>query len=233
MGQAQLNRLSKVGYLPPSERASTHFALVTKDGASWSMRVPQPRSIKRVCFISHIVRGFGFPIHPFLQGLLHFYGLQLHHLVPNSILHIACFIIFCEAFLCCEPHFGLWCKYFNMKLQTRGPETCECSSAYIGKILGSGYLDGTLIETNKNWQEEWFYISDVSLENPPRAGIITPFTLTPLTKLNSWRPRSSPSAYSEEVTNLRKKVARWVKDKLTLVQVTHVALSRGIQPLQA
>jgi hypothetical protein len=35
------------------------------------------------------------------------YGVQLHHLTPNSLLHIACFITLCESFLGIEPHFIL------------------------------------------------------------------------------------------------------------------------------
>jgi hypothetical protein len=35
------------------------------------------------------------PTCSFLRGLLYFYGLELHHLNPNSICHIAIFIHFC------------------------------------------------------------------------------------------------------------------------------------------
>jgi hypothetical protein len=42
---------------------------------------------------------FSLSAHEFLRGLLSVYGVQLHHLTPNSILHIACFITLCEAFL--------------------------------------------------------------------------------------------------------------------------------------
>ena len=53
-----------------------------------------------------------FPIHPFLWGLLEFYGLQLHNLTPASILHIAGFVALCELFLGCEAHFALWKRLF-------------------------------------------------------------------------------------------------------------------------
>jgi hypothetical protein len=91
-------------------------------------------------------------IHPFFQGLSHFYGLQLHHLNPNSILHIACFIMICEFFLGVEPHFGLWRKYFEVKHQTNGDETCEYGSAAVCKQAKSGYLAGEFSEINKKWQ---------------------------------------------------------------------------------
>jgi hypothetical protein len=44
--------------------------------------------------------------------LLFVYGVQLHQLTPNSILHISCFITLCEAFLGINPHWGLW-KYLS------------------------------------------------------------------------------------------------------------------------
>jgi hypothetical protein len=63
-----------------------------------------------------------------------------------------------------------------VKPQSNNPEACECGGVVISKILGFSYLEETFIETLKNWQDEWFYISDVPLDNPPRAGIVTPFT---------------------------------------------------------
>ena len=37
--------------------------------------------------------GFSLPTNKFFRGLLHFYGIELMHLNPNSILQIAVFII--------------------------------------------------------------------------------------------------------------------------------------------
>ena len=58
--------------------------------------IPRPPSGYRVMFLAFVMRGFSFPVHDFLRGLLFFYGIQLHHLSPNSLLHIACFITLCE-----------------------------------------------------------------------------------------------------------------------------------------
>src|SRR3954466_12547187 len=60
-------------------------------------------------------RGFTLPIHPFVRGLLYSYRLHLHDLTPSGILHIACFITLCEAFLGIYPHWGLWKRLFNIK----------------------------------------------------------------------------------------------------------------------
>jgi hypothetical protein len=55
-------------------------------------RVPKPLSGYQVMFLAFLLRGLSFPAHEFLCGLLFVYGVQLHQLTPNSILHIACFV---------------------------------------------------------------------------------------------------------------------------------------------
>jgi hypothetical protein len=70
-------------------------------------RIPKPPSGFRVMFLAFLLRGLSFPAHEFLRGLLFVYGVQLHQLTPNSILHIACFITLCESFLGIKPHFLL------------------------------------------------------------------------------------------------------------------------------
>jgi hypothetical protein len=68
-------------------------------------RIPKPPSGFRVMFFAFLLHVLSFPAHEFLRGLLFVYGVQLHQLTPNSILHIACFITLCESFLGIEPHF--------------------------------------------------------------------------------------------------------------------------------
>ena len=76
--------------------------------------IPTPKPNESVVFISHFLRGLGFGLHPFVRGLMFYYGLDFHDLAPDSFLNISTFIIVCEAFLCITPHFGLWLKTFNV-----------------------------------------------------------------------------------------------------------------------
>jgi hypothetical protein len=76
--------------------------------------IPKPPSGFRVMFLAFLLRGLSFPAHELLCGLLFVYGVQLHQLTPNSILHIACFITLCESFLGIEPHFLLWKFLFRL-----------------------------------------------------------------------------------------------------------------------
>ena len=77
--------------------------------------VPTPEPIERVVFIPHFFRRLGFPLHPFVRGLMYYYRIDFHDLSPNSFLNISAFIVVWEAFLLIHPHFGLWLKDFNVK----------------------------------------------------------------------------------------------------------------------
>ena len=65
--------------------------------------IPTPKPIERVVFLPHFVRGLGFALHPFVRGLMYYYGLDFHDLAPNSFLNISAFIVVCEAFSASSP----------------------------------------------------------------------------------------------------------------------------------
>jgi hypothetical protein len=69
---------------------------------------PVPTEGYVVSFVAFYKRGFGTPSHRFLHSLLRYYSLELHHLTPSWILHIAAFMTLCEAYLGIDPEFGLW-----------------------------------------------------------------------------------------------------------------------------
>jgi hypothetical protein len=52
-------------------------------------RIPKPPSGYWVMFLAFLLLGLSLLAHEFLHGLLFVYGVQLHQLTPNSILHIA------------------------------------------------------------------------------------------------------------------------------------------------
>jgi hypothetical protein len=52
-------------------------------------------------------------ISSFLLTLLEFYGLQLHHLSPHSLVLVAIFVHFYEMFICVRPSVTLF-KLFHM-----------------------------------------------------------------------------------------------------------------------
>jgi hypothetical protein len=101
----------------PSEFGQTDLTKTQKEGLITegdqvifpsTERIPKPPSGYRVMFLAFLLRGLSVLAHEFLHGLLFVYGVQLHQLTPNSILHIACFVTLCESFLGIEPHWILW-----------------------------------------------------------------------------------------------------------------------------
>jgi hypothetical protein len=93
-------------------------------------RIPKHPSGYRVMFLAFLLCDLSLPAHKFLRGLLFYYGVQLHQLTPNSILHIACFITLCESFLGIEPHWILWKFLFCLH-----PSVSLSKSPELGGLL--------------------------------------------------------------------------------------------------
>ena len=88
--------------------------------------IPTPGPHERVVFLAHFVRGPGFPLHPFIRGLMFYYGLDFHDLAPNFVLNISAFIVRCEDFLRIKPHFGLWLQTFYVKTNIVSGQQADC-----------------------------------------------------------------------------------------------------------
>ena len=77
---------------------------------------PSPPEGYAMSFTHFHERGFTIPAHKFLRGLLDYYQVELQHLTPNGVQHIAAFIAQCEGFLGIRPHFDLWRYLFAVNL---------------------------------------------------------------------------------------------------------------------
>ena len=107
--QSDLETLVSDGLLVPRSVIQWHPAL-GKDH-------PYKNTGEIVAFTPYLERGLGFPCSSFFSGLLRYYRIQLHHLTPNSFIHIYIFVHLCEAFLGIEPHFELFWFLFHLKPQ--------------------------------------------------------------------------------------------------------------------
>ena len=146
-----IKKLREAGYLS-ADVARRHLA----EGQI----VPTSKPQERVVFLSHFVRGLGFPPHPFVRGLMFYYGMDFHDLAPNFILNISVFIVVCEAFLRIKPHFGLWLKTLNVKPKVVASQQAECRGAMVGKMPNVTWIEGSYVETVKGWQSGWIYITE-------------------------------------------------------------------------
>ena len=175
--------------------------LATYNGGEQAKSTPNPSKGERVCLVPYLIRGLGCPIHPFLQGLLEFYGLQLHNLTPASILHIAGFVALCELSLGVEAHFALWKRLFCLVPRSQEGSIYQVGGAEVWRIAGTGYLSGTPKKASEDWPLELFYMEDVPLPDPIRIGL-PEFDNAPLKKRLSWRPWSSQREGDRDVLHL-------------------------------
>jgi hypothetical protein len=74
---------------------------------------PTPSPWYVLSFVSFHERGFEVPASHFMRALLHYYGVELHNLNPNSIVQAAIFAAVCEGFLGIDPHWDLWTHLFT------------------------------------------------------------------------------------------------------------------------
>jgi hypothetical protein len=129
--EADMKKAKKEGFL--LESAAVIFP---RDEA-----VPTPPAGYRVMFLAFLLCGLSLPAHEFLRGLLFFYGVQLHQLTPNSLLHITCFITLCESFLGIDPHWVLWKFLFRLRPSVSLVENPEVGGVVVSVQSESHYLE--------------------------------------------------------------------------------------------
>jgi hypothetical protein len=125
-----------------------------------------------VSFYHFSERGLALPTCSFFHGVLYFYGLELHHLNPNSICHIAIFIHFCEAFLGIEPHWDLFRYLFQVKPQPTSKNSSVVGDAGIQlrQQASDRYLSYKSPSNILGWKSHWFYIGNHVPQLPKRSG---------------------------------------------------------------
>jgi hypothetical protein len=104
--------------------------------------------------------------------LLDFYELNLTHLNPNSILHVAIFVHLCEAFLGILAHFGLWRYLYHCRPGMAGGQHQLVGGASLELHRGRKveYLDIPLKDNIKGWCLEWFIVENHSKSLPLGQG---------------------------------------------------------------
>ncbi|KAK1618434.1 hypothetical protein QYE76_023951 [Lolium multiflorum] len=119
---------------------------------------PSPPMEYRVSFVDHLIRGLSAPIHNFLRGLLFVYGLQLHHLTPNSILHISIFITLCECFLGVHPNGALWKRIFLLRRNGSHNIAYNIGGVVICVRPDAEYFDVKFPDSVQGWRKRWLYV---------------------------------------------------------------------------
>jgi hypothetical protein len=110
-----------------------------------------------VCYLS-CAHGFGVLSHRFLYSLLRSYGLELHHLTPLGILHMAAFMTLCEAYM------NLWSHFFQVRLR-QGLDVGAASLGSVDILVHSGpeadlYFSIPLPDPPVGWRKAWLLLKN-------------------------------------------------------------------------
>ncbi|KAK1618841.1 hypothetical protein QYE76_024358 [Lolium multiflorum] len=195
---------------------------------------PTPPIQYRVSFVDHLIHDLSAPIHDFLHGLLFVYGLQLHQLTPNSILHISIFITLCECFLGVHHNWDLWKRIFCLRRNGSHNVTYNICGVVLCVRSDVEYFDVKFPDSVQGWGKRWLYVHE---ECPDSVEYnIAPFDGgAKIIRRRSW----DAEATEEEKTVIEALMSRIHKlqntrgKELLGIQITAYFLRIRVQPLQA
>jgi hypothetical protein len=188
--------------------------------------LPMENMDEIISFYYFSERGLALPSCSFFRGLLYFYGLELHHLNPNSICHIAIYIHFCEAFLGIEPHWDLFRFLFRVKPQptSKNPSIVGGAGIQFRQQAGDRYLSYKFSSNIPGWKSHWFYIGNHVPQLLERSG--KPPVLRP-----EWNTKLSRGDM-DQVDELLAIIAAHKKIGVTGTSIMFSFIKRRIQPIQ-
>jgi len=221
MKLSKLEGYRRDGWLPSTEQLPTRLP--------GDEVCPQPKEGERVCFHDFVNRGFSFPIHDFVRGLMYAYKVQLHDFTPNSIMHIAVFVVLCECFLGIHPHWGLWKKIFTVRENAGKTGVYAIGGLNIQSRKEIAYFDIKQVDSAQNWRQKWFYVTTTQDGLPPFDPHAT------LQKTRAWLHQTTAEEEAE-VKPLMGSIAKLMKTAGREVSGLHLIstfIKRGVQPLRA
>ncbi|KAK1653421.1 hypothetical protein QYE76_071226 [Lolium multiflorum] len=195
---------------------------------------PNPPMEYRVSFVDHLIRGLSAPIHDFLRGLLFVYGIQLHQLTPNSILHISIFITLCECFLGIPPNWALWKRIFLLRRNASRNATYNIGGVVICVRTDVDYFDVKFPDSVQGWRKKWLYIHEESA-NSVEHNIIPFDGNAKIQRRRSWDAEASEEEKkaTEALMPRIRQLQNTRGKELSGVQITTYFLRIRVQPLQA
>jgi hypothetical protein len=166
--------------------------------------------------------------------LLFVYGLQLHHLTPNSILHVSIFITLCESFLGVQPNWALWKRIFFCRRNGSPNIAYNIGGVVISVRSDIDYFDVKFPDSVQGWRKKWLYIHE---ENHGCAeDNIPPFDgAEKIHRRRSWDAEATEeekTATEALMTRIRE-LQNTRGQELSGIQITAYFLRIRVQPLQA
>ncbi|KAK1663600.1 hypothetical protein QYE76_051759 [Lolium multiflorum] len=195
---------------------------------------PRPPIGFRVTFVDFLIRGLVVPVHEFLRGLLFIYGIQLHQLTPNSLLHISIFITLCECFLGIDPHWGLWKRIFYLRRNNSRNIIYNVGGVCICVRPDVDYFYVKFPDSVQGWRKKWLYIQDESALTQEYG--IAPFDpAEEIQRRKSWDTEATAEekAATEALMTHIHQLQNTDEEELSGVRIIVYFLRIRVQPLQA
>ncbi|KAK1629231.1 hypothetical protein QYE76_003546 [Lolium multiflorum] len=195
---------------------------------------PTPPIGYRVSFVDHLIRGLAAPIHDFLRGLLFVYGLQLHHLTPNSILHISIFITLCESFLGVQPNWALWKRIFLLRRNGSHNIAYNIGGVVICVRPDVEYFNVKFPDSVQGWRKKWLYVHEECADSVEYN--ILPFDgSASILRRRSWDAEATEEEKiaTEALMSRIHELQNTRGTELSGIQITAYFLRIRVQPLQA
>nr|CAE04439.2 OSJNBa0018J19.6 [Oryza sativa Japonica Group]CAH66343.1 OSIGBa0104J13.3 [Oryza sativa] len=207
-----------------------HGVLPAKEIIGWRLAFGEafqtPDTHEIVVFAHFFYGGFSLPTSRFFRGILNFYGISLHHLNPNSIVHIANFIHACEAFLGIRPHFALFRRIFFLKPQRNKSKPCVVGGAglQLRGTLSQKYFSMPFKTSNKGWHANWFYV-----QNP--EPVLPEYSCLPPVYRDTWNslPMGDEAAQAVE---LMERMIKLKEQGLQGEQITRYFIKCQLAPIK-
>jgi len=132
---------------------------------------PMEDTLETVMFRDFVECGLTLPVSEFFYRLLQFWGIQLHNLTPQSILHLSIFTHFYEAFLGLLPHFHLFQHFFffvPIPNATNPAVVGGCELVLHPENRGE-YLTYDPADQGAEWKKFWFHVGNFESPLPERT----------------------------------------------------------------
>jgi hypothetical protein len=166
--------------------------------------MPAPNSSEIVMLKSHVERGLSMPPSSFFTNLLKFYGLQLHHIAPNSLVSVAGYAALCEGYLGIRPTVDLFQLFFSVWANYEDDGFLRtCGTICFLPRRSKAYPFITPLDSATGWRGSWFYMVDKL--TPSQARGLPSFENIAAQPRDSWK-----AVNDETATPYVKLLARWI-----------------------
>jgi hypothetical protein len=179
---------------------------------------------------SHVERGLSMPPSLFFTNLLKFYGLQLHHISPNSLVSVAGYAALCEGYLGIRPRVDLFQLFFSVRANYEDDGFLRtCGTVCFLPRRSKEYPIIMPLDSAIGWRGSWFYMADKPA--PSQARGLPSFENIAAESRDSWKAVNDESA-TPYVKLLAQQIAKLSLDGLKGIDTINCWISRWIQLLQ-